>query len=254
MMKIVIVEDEEMIRRGLVHTMDWLSMGAMVIADAKNGKEGLEKIIELRPDVVMTDIRMPLMDGFEMLEKAKTVYDFHSIILTSYQEFDYAKKAISLNATDYLLKPVTEEDLQKSLLKIQQKIALEKQRNEDLGIKLHEDFERFMGENKAKNYYVQIALEKLVENYREKISIESIALEMGISASYLSRKFKQITKRTYLEILNEYRIIQAVKLLGEGRYRISEVAEKTGFSDYKHFYSVFKKYTGMTPSEYSKGE
>ncbi len=254
MIKVIIVEDEEMIRRGLVHTMDWLSMGAMVIADAKNGKEGLEKILELKPDVVMTDIRMPIMDGFEMLEKAKAVYDFRSIILTSYQEFDYAKKAISLNATDYLLKPVTEEDLKKTLIKIQEKINLENKRNEDMGIKLRQDFERFMGENKAKNYYVQIALERLVENYREKVSIESIALELGVSASYLSRKFKQITKRTYLEILNEYRVIQAVKLLGEGRYRVSEVADKTGFSDYKHFYSVFKKYTGVTPSEYGKGE
>ena len=250
MMKIVIVEDEEIIRRGLVHTMDWLSMGAIVIADAKNGKEGLEKITELKPDVVITDIRMPLMDGFEMLESAKQVYNFQSIILTSYQEFNYAKKAISLNATDYLLKPVTEEELSKSL----KKIALDLKRNEDIENKLLQDFEKFMGENKAKNYYVEIALEKLMDNYREKISIESIALELQVSASYLSRKFKQVTKRTYLEILNEYRIIQAVKLLGEGRYRISEVAEKTGFSDYKHFYSVFKKYTGMTPSEYGKGE
>ena len=250
MMKIIIVEDEEIIRRGLVHTMDWLSMGAIVIADAKNGKEGLEKITELKPDVVITDIRMPLMDGFEMLESAKQVYNFQSIILTSYQEFNYAKKAISLNATDYLLKPVTEEELSKSL----KKIALDLKRNEDIENKLLQDFEKFMGENKAKNYYVEIALEKLMDNYREKISIESIALELQVSASYLSRKFKQVTKRTYLEILNEYRIIQAVKLLGEGRYRISEVAEKTGFSDYKHFYSVFKKYTGMTPSEYGKGE
>ncbi len=249
-MKIIIVEDEEIIRRGLVHTMDWLSMGAIVIADAKNGKEGLEKITELKPDVVITDIRMPLMDGFEMLESAKQVYNFQSIILTSYQEFNYAKKAISLNATDYLLKPVTEEELSKSL----KKIALDLKRNEDIEYKLLQDFEKFMGENKAKNYYVEIALEKLMDNYREKISIESIALELQVSASYLSRKFKQVTKRTYLEILNEYRIIQAVKLLGEGRYRISEVAEKTGFSDYKHFYSVFKKYTGMTPSEYGKGE
>lgn len=253
-MKIIIVEDEEIIRRGLVHTMDWLSMGAMVIGDGENGKDGLEKILELRPDVVMTDIKMPLMDGFEMLERAKKVYDFYSIILTSYQEFDYAKKAISLNATDYLLKPVTEEELRQTLEKIQERMVLEKTKNEEMGIKLRQDFEQFMGDNQTKNYYVQFALEKLMENYREKISIENIALELGVSASYLSRKFKQITKRTYLEVLNEYRIIQAVKLLGEGRYRVSEVAEKTGFSDYKHFYSVFKKYTGMTPTEYGKDE
>lgn len=254
MINIIIVEDEEIIRRGLVHTMDWLSMGAIVIGEAKNGKEGLEKILELKPDVVMTDIMMPLMDGFEMLEKAKEDYTFHAIILTSYQEFDFAKKAISLNAQDYLLKPVTEEDLRKTLLKIQEKMSLEDIGNQELGHRLQQDFLDMVGENKAKNYYVEVALDRLMENYQEKVSIEGIALELGVSASYLSRKFKQVTHRTYLEILNEYRIIQAVKLLGEGRYRVSEVAEKTGFSDYKHFYSVFKKYTGMTPSEYNKGE
>lgn len=254
MIKIIIVEDEEMIRRGLVHTMDWLSMGALVISEAKNGKEGLEKILELKPDVVMTDIKMPLMDGFEMLEKAKDVYAFHSIILTSYQEFDYAKKAISLNASDYLLKPVTEKDLEKTLKKIKEKIKTKEQQNQGSAEKLKLDFELMIHENRSKNYYVQIALDRLMESYHDKVSIESIAKELGVSASYLSRKFKQVTKRTYLEILNEYRVIQAVKLLGEGRYRVSEVAEKTGFSDYKHFYSVFKKYTGMTPSEYSKDE
>lgn len=254
MIKIIIVEDEEMIRRGLVHTMDWLSMGALVVADAKNGKEGLNLILELRPDVVMTDIKMPLMDGFEMLEKAKEIYSFHSIILTSYQEFDYAKKAISLDAMDYLLKPVTEEDLKKTLLKIQEKISFKENWGEKSTDKLQHDFEQMILKNRAKNYYVQVALDRLMESYHDRVSIESIALELGVSASYLSRKFKQITNRTYLEILNEYRVIQAVKLLGEGRYRVSEVAEKTGFSDYKHFYSVFKKYTGMTPSDYAKGE
>ncbi len=156
MIKIVILEDEEMIRRGLVHTRDWLSMGALVVADVKNGQEGLEMILELRPDVVMTDIKMPLVDGFEMLEKAKEIYAFHSIILTSYQEFDYAKKAISLNAIDYLLKPVTEEDLKKTLLKIQEKIDLKENRREESTDKLQRDFEEMILENRAKNYYVQL--------------------------------------------------------------------------------------------------
>ena len=92
-----------MIRNGLVKTLPWADMGCTVIGSAGDGKSGLEQIIERRPDVVITDIRMPEMDGFEMLERALAVYRFHIIIFTSYAEFDYAQKAISMHAYDYLL-------------------------------------------------------------------------------------------------------------------------------------------------------
>ena len=92
-LRVMIVEDEDMIRNGLVKTLPWVDMGCTVIGSAGDGKSGLEQIIERRPDVVITDIRMPEMDGFEMLERALAVYRFHIIIFTSYAEFDYAQKA-----------------------------------------------------------------------------------------------------------------------------------------------------------------
>ena len=110
-LRVMIVEDEDMIRNGLVKTLPWADMGCTVIGSAGDGKSGLEQIIERRPDVVITDIRMPEMDGFEMLERALAVYRFHIIIFTSYAEFDYAQKAISIHAYDYLLKPLDEKRL-----------------------------------------------------------------------------------------------------------------------------------------------
>ena len=108
-LRVMIVEDEDMIRNGLVKTLPWADMGCTVIGSAGDG--GLEQIVERRPDVVITDIRMPEMDGFEMLERALAVYRFHIIIFTSYAEFDYAQKAISIHAYDYLLKPLDEKRL-----------------------------------------------------------------------------------------------------------------------------------------------
>ena len=92
MLRVMIVEDEDMIRKGLVFTIDWLSMDCVVVAEASNGQEGYERILEYKPDVVIADICMPFMDGIEMIQKASEKVKFKSILLTSYAEFDYARR------------------------------------------------------------------------------------------------------------------------------------------------------------------
>ena len=83
MLRILIAEDEDIIRKGLVYTVDWLSMDCVVVAEAANGREGLEKILEYRPDVVIADICMPYLDGIEMIRQASESVKFVSILLTS---------------------------------------------------------------------------------------------------------------------------------------------------------------------------
>ena len=93
MIQLLIVEDEEIIRKGLQYTIDWLSLDIVIAGVAENGKEGLDLIRKLDPDIVLTDIKMPIMDGLTMLEKAsEELYKIVPIILTSYSEFDYAKQ------------------------------------------------------------------------------------------------------------------------------------------------------------------
>lgn len=92
MIKVLIIEDENLIRKGLINTIDWLSMECIIAGEASNGKEGLKTIIEIKPDLVITDIKMPIMNGMDMLQEASEIYDFEKIILTSYGEFPYAKK------------------------------------------------------------------------------------------------------------------------------------------------------------------
>ena len=254
MLKIIIVEDEDIIRNGLVHTIDWLSMDCVVIADAANGQEGLEKILKFAPDVVISDIKMPIMNGIDMIKSAMEKIKFKSLLLTSYAEFEYAKKAIELGVSDYLLKPVSEEKIRSSIEKVNQEL-LGKRKIEESFRKNEEDanvINHYLLGDSGKNYYVKISLEKIRDHFAERISIESVAEELGVSASYLSRKFKETTNHTFLELLNEHRIQQSVKLLSTGRYRVSEIGEKVGFNEYKHFYAVFKKHTGLTPSDFIK--
>lgn len=256
MLKILIAEDEDIIRKGLVFTIDWLSMDCVVVAEAADGEDGFNKILEFKPDVVITDIKMPKMDGIEMLRKALAYVKFKSIILTSYAEFEYAQKAIELKAQEYLVKPIDEEKLAKIIRDIHQqldinqetKFALENIKNTTSRI----DFNQYMQLDKSECGYVAKSIQKIKDHYMDKIGIESISEEFGVSASYLSRKFKEVTNHSFLDLLNIYRVQQAIRLLNVGRYRVYEISDLTGFTEYKHFCTVFKRYTSMSPTSFVK--
>ncbi|RDU23209.1 response regulator transcription factor [Anaerosacchariphilus polymeriproducens] len=256
MLKIIIVEDEDIIRKGLVYTIDWLSMGCVVVGEAADGEEGLQKIIELEPDIVITDIKMLKMDGIEMIRQAMEQVEFKSLFLTSYAEFEYAKRAIQLKAYEYLLKPVNEEKIIETIQAIQS--DLNKHRKEEFvsenmsSASRRLDFNYYMQLDKSESGYVAKAIQKIQESYADRISVESISDELGVSSSFLSRKFKEVTKHSFLYLLNGYRVQQAIKLLNSGKYRIYEISDMTGFGDYKHFCNVFKKYTSMSPTGFVK--
>ena len=254
MYRVLIVEDEDIIRKGIAYTMDWMGMGCTIVGEAASGSEGLDKIKELSPDIVLADIMMPVMDGIEMIRTAKADESmplFKSIILTSYADFDYAKKAIDLDVSAYLMKPVDEQELAGAISKIITELEKEKQFDELLEKKvLAEETEALFIKSDKENDYVQQILDFTKEHYSEKISIEAFSDKMGVSASYLSRKFKEATGTSYLDFLNKYRVQQAVKLLETGKYKVYEVPDMTGFTDYKHFNTVFKRYTNVAPSEF----
>lgn len=255
LLKILIVEDEDIIRKGLAYTVDWLSIGYVLVGEAANGEEGIEKIKELKPDVVLTDIMMPKVNGLELIRQAGKEVRFKSVILTSYADFDYAKEAIELKAYDYLMKPVDVNKLKEVMLNLRAEIKLEnekellfQQKSQGMDIKLLSSGDSY------KNPYVKKTIEIIKERYIEKISIESISEELEVSSSYLSRKFKEDTGHTYLDFLNMYRVQQAIRLLDEGIYRVYQVSDMIGFSDYKHFCAVFKRYTKTSPTEFIKNK
>lgn len=256
MLRILVVEDEDIIRKGLVYTTDWLGMDCIVVSEAANGKEGLEKILEYRPDVVITDICMPFMDGIAMIKKALEQVKFKSILLTSYADFEYARRAIEAKVSEYLLKPVDESELAIIMKRLGEEIAgsrqveyaLEQAELEGGNLNL----EYYMQLDLSENQYISKTIERIKNAYPEKLNLETISEEMGISASYLSRKFKEVTGQTFLDFLNKYRVQQAITMLNTGQYRISAISDATGFTDYKHFCAVFKKYTLKAPTKFVK--
>lgn len=128
MYKVLLVEDEDIIRNGLKYTFDWVKSDCTIIGEASNGVEGKGKIAELEPDIVILDVNMPIMNGIEMLsECSDKKYIFSSIIISGYDEFKYAQSAIKYGVSEYLLKPVDHEELFQALEKA--KISIKEKKN-----------------------------------------------------------------------------------------------------------------------------
>lgn len=245
MYKVLLVEDEDLIRRGLHFKMDWTQVGCVVAGEAASGGDGLAKIQQLHPDIVITDIRMPDMDGLEMLRRGQAMCPFHAIILSGYGEFHYAQQAISLGVSEYLLKPVDMNELKACLLKI-----TTRQEQESAAPRQLEPLPVLeLDAGCITNKYAREMLRYIQAHYAQRISLTDLSQELNISCTHLNAKFKAETGHTFHEFLNYYRISKAVELQKQGDLKLYEVAEQVGFADYKYFNKVYKKYVGCSPNK-----
>lgn len=250
MIKVLVVDDEMFVRRGIVMETDWSSLGCVVVAEAEDGVQALEAVHKFDPDLIISDIRMPRMDGIELLKTLREENNQVKLIfLTAYGEFEYAKQALRYYAFDYLLKPFEDGELEKAVMRV--KIELEsknEQADERLinGI-LPEDI------GKGKSRYVHEALNYIGEHFAEEdISVGKVAASLQISEGHLSHLFKKETDYSVAAYVTRYRMRAAMKLLEDVRSRVNEVAEQVGYHDVAYFSSTFKKIVGVTPSEYQK--
>ncbi len=249
MLKVVIVEDEALVRQGLALAVDWGKMGCLRVGEAADGAEGMELIRRTEPDFVLTDVRMPHMDGLTMVQKLREegcTAEF--IILTAYSDFEYAHSALRLGVTDYLLKPFQDEELEAAVEKIRARLteraaAVNKEDGAPGGM-------RFDLDKGSKSKYIEEAIGYLRVHYGEELSIGEVAQAINLSEGYLSRLFKKETSYTFNNYLTLYRIHTAMRLLQDCHKKVYEVSEQVGFADTTYFSTLFKKYVGLTPSEY----
>ena len=253
MYKVVIVEDEEIIRKGLVYSIDWVSLNCCVVAEGRNGVEGVEAIKEHSPDIVIADIKMPVMDGMEMIKCTYEQYEYASIILSGYSEFEYAKKAFQYGVLGYLLKPLDTEELKDAIRRAQKECEVRQAFIENLSRK--QEWQRIdlfkdHFDQPAKDGLVKQMLEFIYMNYKNKIIIQDVVNELNYSETYLNKRFKEAVGTTFIEYLNRYRIQKSLELLREGDDAVQDIAWKCGIGEYKYFNTVFKKYIGCSPKEY----
>ena len=246
MIKVLVVDDEEVVRRGIVMETDWKKLDCVVIAEAENGVEGLEAARKYHPDLIICDIRMPKMTGIEMMQTLREEGNQAFVIfLTAYSDFAYTRSAIRLSAVDYLLKPFEDVELEKAVWEMKNKNtkkSSEEDKEEDYLLKLPKG---------DKSKYVAEALAFIDEHLGDAdLSVGMITEHLGLSEGHLSHIFKKETSYTINAYITRYRIRYAMKLLQDCRVKVYEVAEQVGYRDITYFSTVFKKIVGVNPSEF----
>ncbi len=358
MIKLMLVDDEPIFREHLCTTVDWLSHGFVICAEAENGKEALEKLEACCPDIVLVDINMPYMDGLRLSEILTQKYPgIFIVIVTGHDEFEYAKRAVRLGMKDYILKPFDNEELMGTLLKLKEEIMkvrgkwynqlepdctnadfcsgtayenlmlyLKAQNAEKVEEELEHIFECVEGKKISVIYFsticsglislclsslteagknietvlgtgfspleeirnresvddlkawikdifrrtltalgagklsrseniAEMAKEYIAENYREEsLNVEKIARSLFINSRYLRRVFTAKTRMTLVDYITRFRMQKAAELLEGANIKHAEIAKMLGYSDAYYFSRCFKRFYGISPSEYERNQ
>lgn len=243
MIRLLIADDEEIIRNGLQKVVNWKDIGVEIIGSASDGKEAYVKIQTLHPDVVLTDIKMPYMSGIELIKKANLEgYSPIFVLLSGYADFEYAQQAMRYGVMYYLLKPTSNKELEDVFGEISGKFIKEDDGDENKNIYLI----RYKNEIEKSLEYIEQNLDN------PSLSLGFVASDVVfMNADYFGRIFKIVTGKYYTQYVMEKRIEKAKQILETTDHKISEIADMVGFkNNVPYFGQVFKKYTGKTPKEY----
>lgn len=236
-MRLLMIDDEQTSFEIVKATIDWASMG-ISLEYAESANEAMEMIKADIPDIILTDIMMPGMDGFELIEWIKAnSYNCEVIILTAYGTFEYARKALDYGVTGYLLKPINETELKELINKAIYNISQNSKQADHINVV---------------NYSlpVRLACEYIEKNFQENINLNKISNYVSLSKNYFCNIFKKETGITIWDYLIRIRMEEAKRMLLETEQKTYEISEKVGYDDPSYFGRLFKKYTGFTPMEF----
>ena len=237
-LRVLLVDDEIMIREGFKRLFDWEAHNCQVVGEAADGMEALAKIDTLDPDIAIMDINIPIMNGLKVIQLSRIKHpDTAFVIVSGYDDFSYCREALRLQITDYILKPVNYEEFGACIDNL--KIALFQRQSPK-----HQD--------RQEERTITLITRYLQEHLAEESSLSSLAEEFHRSAQYISQLFKSEIGVGFLAYLTNIRMEQAKKLLLSTPLPIAEVSEQSGYGDYRVFTKVFKKSEGITPSQYRR--
>lgn len=233
-MRILIVDDEKIVRKGIVTILKKGISEAEIVGEASDGSDALNKTKQLSPSVVITDVKMPIIDGVEL---TRLIHDFDPtikiIVLSGYDDYTYVRQCMKNGALDYLLKPIDKHEFLSlinllSLDKAEKSSAICTNPNEII--------------DNAKNY--------IRKHYCDDISLTSVAKYVHLNPSYFSNLFRVKTGTNFSSYLNNVRISRAKQLLLNPNIKIYEICEEVGFSDSASFNRSFKRAEGISPSKF----
>lgn len=243
----IISEDEELLQNNIIGKVEHAGLGFQVIGKAQTGDHALELIRKHSPDLLITDIKMPVMNGLELLSRvSKEFPSVKTIIISGFSDFEFAKEALKYHVSGYLLKPVDNEELLDMLYKIKAQIDLDR-----------ESFSNIFNlpGSCTKNQIAETLREYIKANYNKEINLNKLTEKMSYSTSYLIKFFCSIYGMSPNKYLISLRIHKAKQLLIHNQdLSIQQIGEAIGYGELNYFSRIFKKYTGISPGTFRHKE
>lgn len=254
MIKIVIADDESPIREWLNYCLQGKGESFKIVGTASDGMQTYNLILKEKPDVVIIDINMPIMDGISVMEKIKKILpETEFVILTNCAEFSYAKKAITYGAKEYILK----SELRSSeLINLIQEIddnhhlkSDEKRLYNQFNQKDKDEIASYQDNFTVNKKSIEKGLDYIHLHYSESISLTDVAKQLYRSPEYFSRLFKEVTGQNFSIYLIHYRLNQAKNMLLNTELKITDISYRVGYHNPSYFSRLYKKYMGITPED-----
>ena len=237
-LRVLLVDDEIMIREGFKRLFDWEAHDCEVVGEAADGMEALAKIDSLQPDIAIMDINIPIMNGLKVIQMARMKHpETAFVIVSGYDDFEYCREALRLQITDYILKPVNYEEFGTCI--------------DNLKIAMYQN-QTLSAEEPQEEKTIQSITRYLQEHLSEEISLAVLADEFHLNPQYISQLFKNEIGVNFLAYLTNIRMERAKKLLLTTDLSVADISEQSGYGDYRVFTKGFKKAEGVTPSQYRR--
>lgn len=253
---VVVVEDEYWIRKLICSYLPAEDDGIILLGEASDGFEALSLCRRVRPRILITDIKMPEMNGLELMETIRDeLPEIQIIFISGYESFEYAHRALRGGAVDYLLKPIEKQAVRDTLfnaVRHLEDLAGRRRKIHVLETKLRM-LERILRPSEEpaniRDQRIKRAVLFIRNNYDRDISLEEAASEAAMSPNYFSECFKKTIGIGFSDYVTARRLRKAAELLRDPKLKISQVARMSGFSDPHYFSRIFKKSTGYNPGQ-----
>lgn len=242
---IVLIEDDPNLGASI---LELLTVSNFEVKWFSNGVEALDYLETTIPDIIISDLMMPLMGGDELLLKIRKINKFNTtpfIIITANSNDEVRYKQLKNGVNDYIMKPFKVNEL---IFKINNVLTLRKQ----IEKKFTPDPFSKVTITLSEKDFLQSINAILVKNMKSNIDIIGIANLLHVSKSTLDKKIRKRTNKNISQYIREFKLDYALKLINLGERNIQFIADETGFNSFSYFSTSFKKYLGVSPSDYIK--
>ena len=238
MYQVYVIDDDELILEEIVGTVPWMDNGFEVAGYSSSPHTALEQIPELRPDVVFSDLKMPAMDGIEMIRtlRDRGVY-CEFVMLSAFGTFQNSRAFFLLEGFDYILKPLQQDEIQIVLERLSGKLA-------------SRPGTAALPEMRGVNSAFKKLVAYITENFRQKHTLSQLSARFNLNENYICNLFSKHYNSTLTRFMTELRMREALRMMNQTEKAFKEIAVDCGYSDYYYFCKVFKEYYGASPTQY----